>query len=619
MAALLEKAMQQYQRGDLKIALATVRRLLEKERRNLNGHLLAGTIHEQQGNLFEAARFFASAVPLSADRKREIGLRAAVHFISAGAPEKALACLLELYPAMPDDIDVNHGICSLLREAGRNQEALPFAAKLASLGGDFGNLLNAAIVLSATGHFTRARPLLERALALQPGERLALPGLFWVAANLCDFDLSSRLQRELEEGYTREGASMDIRENAFRAILWSGDEAYHLKTAQRTAEVLLPPVSPKPEPQPVNGRRIRIGYVTCDVHEHATLSLFNGVLEAHDRDRFEVFLFCHTEEGARHGAMRQRALAAVEHYVDILALTDDQAADEIRRHGIDILVDLKGFTQGARLGIFTRRPAAIQVSYLGFPGSVAGAGIDYAIADSIVAPPSSDPHFAEKIVRLPRCYQANDSARLRPQRPVSRTAFGLPQDGIVFAAFHQAPKIRAGMFDVWMDVLKAVADSVLWLAPQEEIAGENLKRAAAARGVQPERLIIAPKVPMAEHLARLAAADLALDCAPCNGHTTTSDALWAGVPVVTIRGTSFAGRVSESLLSSVGLAELVTEDTDAFVRLTNALAQDGDRLSLLRQKLIAARDTAPLFDTAGLTRDLEAAFAAMVAEGQASR
>lgn len=613
MAALLDKAMQQYNRGDLKIALATLRRLLEKERRNLNGHLLAGTIHEQQGNLLEAARFFADAVALSPDRKREIGLRAALHFVNGGAPGKALSTLLSLHPLMPEDPDVNHSICSLLREAGHYQEALPFAARLAETGTSFGNLLNAALVFSGTGYNSRALPLLTRALALQPGERLALSELFWVAANLCDFDLADRLEKQLLDAYAADGGQLDIRESAFRSILWSGDEAYHQKSAHRTAETLFPPVQQKRPVSPVDGRRIRIGYVSCDIHEHATLSLFTGVLEAHDRERFEVFLFCHTEEKARHGAMRARALAAVEHYVDILALDDAAAAAEIERRGIDILIDLKGFTQGGRLGIFTRRPAPVQVSYLGFPGSVAGVGIDYAVADAIVVPPGSDRFYEEKVIRLPRCYQANDNSRVRPVRPASRAAHGLPEEGIVFAAFHQAPKIRSVAFNAWMEILARVEGSVLWLAPQEEIVAANLKRAAEARGISPDRLVVAPRMGIEDHLQRLAAADIALDCTPCNGHTTTSDALWAGVPVVTVRGTSFAGRVSESLLFSVGLEALVTEDMDAFVRLTDALAQDGDRLSALRRKLVAARDTAPLFDTEGLTRDLEAAFAAMLA------
>ena len=290
MAALLEKAMQQYQRGDLKIALATVRRLLEKERRNVNGYLLAGTIHEQQGNLLEAARFFADAVPLSPDRKRDIGLRAALHYVNGGAPGKALSCLLGLHPLMPDDPDVNHGICSLLREAGNYEDALPFAARLAERVTSLSNLLNAALVLVGTDHHVRALPLLRRALEMQPGERLALSELFWAAANLCDLDLADRLQKELEAAYAREGAAMDIRENAFRSILWSGDEAYHRKTALRTAEMLFPPVLARKPLSPVTGRRIRIGYVSGDFHDHATLSLFNGVLEAHDRARLEA---CH--------------------------------------------------------------------------------------------------------------------------------------------------------------------------------------------------------------------------------------------------------------------------------------------------------------------------------------
>lgn len=615
MAALLDKAFDQYNRGDHKIALATLRRLLQQERRNLNAHLLAGTIHENQGNREEAARFFASAIPLAAnqpgERKREIGLRAASHYLAAGQSGPALSALIALDAQLPGDADVLHGICSILREAGHYDAALPYAAKLAEFAVNFGNLLNAGIVLSGTGHHTRALPLLERAVAMQPGERLAVSELLWCAANLCDFDLTDRLQAELVAAYAAEGAKADIRENAFRAILWSDDEAYQQQVARRTAAVLFPPVAEVPRRHAIEGRRIRIGYVSADFCEHATMALFAGVLDAHDRDRFEIFAFCHTPAARRHGALRERFTGAVEHVVDILDLDDEAAAQAIRNAGIDILVDMKGFTEGGRLGIFTRRPAPVQVSYLGFPGSVSGIGIDYALTDGIVTPESSASFYEEQLLRLPHCYQANDQQRVRVTRPASRTALGLPEEGIVFACFHQAPKIRSASFAAWMEILKRVEASVLWIGAMEPVAESNLRSAAERAGISPERLIFAPKLPISAHLERLAAADIALDTTPCNGHTTTSDALWCGVPVVSVKGRTFAGRVSESLLTAVGLPELVASDLPSFVRLTDELARDGNRLSALRQHLIAARDSAPLFDTVALTRAIEAQFAAI--------
>lgn len=612
MAALLEKAFDQFNRGDLKIALATIRRLLEKDRRNLDAHLLAGTIHEQQGNLAEAARFFADAVPLSGQRKREIGLRAASHYLTAGRRGDAASALMALHPFMPDDADVNHGLCSIFREAGLYDAALPYAAKLAETGQGFQNFLNAGIVLSGLGLNAQAFGPLLKAYEERPDDRLALSELFWCAANLCDLPLCERLQAKLEAAYRREGDKADIRENAFRALCWSDDPAYHRRTAELTAELLLPkPVALRPV-EKVEGRKIRLGYVSADFADHATMALIAGVLEAHDRAAFEVFAFCHTPEVMRQGPMRRRFLESGVKVVDILALDDDRAGDAIRKAGIDILIDLKGFTQGARIGIFAARPAPVQVTWLGFPGTVAGIAMDYAITDALVTPPGCERFFEEKLIRMPHCYQPNDRLRPRFSRPAFRARFGLPEDGIVFAAFHQAQKIRGAAFGCWMQILADNPGSVLWLLDHEPLARDNLRAAAARAGIDPDRLIFAPKKPLPEHLERLAAADIALDTGPYNGHTTTSDALWCGVPVVTFKGKSFAGRVSESLLTSVGLEELVADDLTAFVRLTNALAQDGNRLSILRQKLHAARDTAPLFDTEGFTRALEERLAALV-------
>ena len=609
MSGLLEKAKRQFHRGDLKIAQATLGRAIREDRSNPEAHILLATIHEQQGDLEEAARIFAAVIPLTANLKREVAFRAAQHYLSVGRSDGALGALVALHGAMPDDRDVNHSICALLREAGRYPEAIPFALKLSTIGTDFDNWLNAGIVLSGMDMNDIAYPLLQKAQTAKPDERLAVSELFWCAANLCDFPVSDAMQATLEAAYASEGDKADTRENVFRALTWSGNEAYHAKTAWRTAEVMFPPVNPvRPPLGQVEGRRIRIGYVSCDFFDHATMALFAGVLEAHDRERFEVFGFCHTAAGNRHGAMRERFLAGVEHYVDILGLDDAAAAASISAAGIDILVDLKGFTQGNRLGIFCRRPAPIQVTYLGFPGSVAGVGIDYALTDAIVTPEGSAPHYAETLLRLPFAYQCNDNSRAPVSRTGARAEHGLPVDAVVFSAFHQAPKIRSDVFAAWISILKDVPGSVLWLADQKPEVRDNLRKAAHAAGIEPDRLVFAEKRPLDAHLARLAEADIALDTAPYNGHTTTSDALWAGVPVLTWKGTSFAGRVSESLLAAVGLPELVANDINGFGRLAVELAQDGPRQARLRQHLIDARATASLFDTAGTTRAIEAHF-----------
>lgn len=612
MAALLEKAFDQFNRGDFKIALATIRRLLEKDRRNLDAHLLAGTIHEQQGNLAEAARFFADAVPLTPDRKRDIGLRAAAHYLSAGRRGDAASALMALHPFMPNDRDVNHGLCSIFREAGLYSAALPYAETLAAEGNGYQNWLNAGIVLSGLERHADAFAALKKAHEEQPEDRLALSELFWCAANLGDLSLCDRLQAALEAAYAREGERADIRENAFRALCWSDDPAYLRRTAELTAQLLLPPPQPPRAVEKVTGRKIRLGYVSADFADHATMALLAGVLEAHDHEAFEVFAFCHTPEPMRKGPMRERFLKSGVTLVDILTLDDAQAAASIRKAGIDILIDLKGFTQSSRLGLFAARPAPVQVTWLGFPGTVAGVAMDHAITDWVVTPPGSERFFAEKLIRMPHCYQPNDRQRPRFSRPAFRARFGLPEAGLVFAAFHQVQKIRSGPFAAWMAILKDNPGSVLWLLDHPPVVRENLERAAAAHGIEADRLVYAPKKPLPEHLERLAAADIALDTGPYNGHTTTSDALWCGVPVVTFRGKTFAGRVSESLLSSVGLSDLVADDLIAFVRLTNALAQDGNRLSILRQKLVEARDTAPLFDTERFTRALEERLAALV-------
>jgi protein O-GlcNAc transferase len=605
--ALYQQARKEFEEGAYDQALSTISALLQPEVQHADAYILAATIQERKGNSLEAARLFENVIDLTPSLKREVAFRACQYYMDSDQNEHALGALLKLHRHLPDDVDVNHSICSLYREAGRYPDAAPYAEKLAVIGRDFDNWLNAGMVLLGTGQLEKAFPVLKSAYQARPTERLALTELFWCAMSLCEFDLSNQLQAELEQAYVSDGATLDIRENVFRSLHWSGDEAYHVLGAIKTAETRMSKVAPRRPYLPTSGQRIRIGYVSCDFYDHATMLLLAGVLEGHNRDRFEVFGICHTPAHQRKGPMRQRFMNAVEHYIDILDLDDDAADATLRGLKLDLLVDLKGFTFGNRLNLFCRRPAPVQVSYLGFPGSVIGVGVDYAIADRFVVPPSSEQFYAEKIIRLPNSYQANDSKRIQVLRDGPRSQHGLPEEGVVFCSFNQTVKLRHHVFQCWMEILKAVDGSVLWLLDMRPMVQENLRAEAAKMGVDPSRIIFAPKKSMSEHIKRLCFADIALDTSPCNGHTTTADALWAGVPVVSFKGTSFASRVSESLLNAVGLPELVANDISEFGRLAIDLAQDGVRQFRLRQFLIEARTIAPLFDTTSFARDFEAA------------
>jgi protein O-GlcNAc transferase len=356
--------------------------------------------------------------------------------------------------------------------------------------------------------------------------------------------------------------------------------------------------------------RIRVGYLSADFHQHATSQLMAGVFEHHDRSRFQVTgISVGPNDNSK---MRQRIEAAFERFVEARPQADDQIADLVRGLEVDILVDLKGFTQDARTGVLAMRPAPIQVNYLGFPGTIGADFIDYIVADRTVIPEHQHDCYAEKVVWLPDSYQANDHRRTIADTVPVRADHGLPDTAFVFCCFNDTYKITPSVFSAWMRILQTVEDGVLWLYEDNPTAAGNLRREAAKRGVAPQRLAFARRLPTAEHLARHRCADLFLDTLPYGAHTTASDALWAGLPVLTCLGETFAGRVAASLLHAVGLPELITTTQDAYEQLAITLATDPARLAALRAKLAGNRLTAPLFDTAQFTGHLEAAFAAMM-------
>jgi len=356
-------------------------------------------------------------------------------------------------------------------------------------------------------------------------------------------------------------------------------------------------------------KRIRIGYFSADFHNHATAHLMAELFERHDRERFEIFAFSFGVPNQ--DAMRARLVKGFDHFFDVADQGDRDIAALAHRHEIDIAVDLKGYTQDSRPGIFALRPAPIQVNYLGFPGTLAAPYMDYILADAVILPESHFPYYSEKVVHLPHSYQVNDTKRRIADTQPTRRELGLPEDGFVFCCFNNNFKITPDVFILWTSLLAQVEHSVLWLLEDHSAVRDNLRREARQRGINAERLVFAPRLPTEEHLARLRSGDLFLDTFYYNAHTTASDALWAGLPIVTCLGEAFAGRVAASILTAVGLPELITHSHEDYAALALRLATRPEELATIKRKLAENRLTTPLFNTVQFTRDIEAAYTAM--------
>ncbi|MDE2401578.1 MAG: hypothetical protein KGL90_07920 [Burkholderiales bacterium] len=438
-------------------------------------------------------------------------------------------------------------------------------------------------------------------LGLGPGDLAAQSLVTFMEHELCrwqhaksDLQALHRLVANLPED-ARAWAAV------FAQVTLTDDPADQLRVARSCARYMARAVEPfEPvAPRPV-GQRLRLGFVSADFHQHATAVLMAEVFEKLDRQRFEVTLYSHGPDDG--SPMRSRLEHSTEHFVDVAKVSDHEVAQRVRQDGIEVLVDLKGHTRDARLGIFAYRPAPVQVSFLGFPGTTGADYIDYFIGDAIVSPLDQAAHYSEKLALLPHCYQPNDRQRPKPQ-PCTRAQAGLPDDALVLCGFNQPFKLSPEVFDVWCRLLHQLPGSVLWLLQWNEQAPVQLRAEAAARGVDPSRLYFAPKVDIAQHMSRFALADIFIDTWPCNAHTTASDALWAGVPVVTVMGASFASRVAASLLHAVGLPQLATDSVADYEAKVLELALDADQRQTLRHHLVQARDVSPLFDSEGYTRD----------------
>ena len=518
--------------------------------------------------------------------------------------EESLSCFDRATQIWPDLADAYFFSALSNERLGRLEEAVAGYDKSLALEPDgFAAMVNRATVLLKLKRFGDAASAFTKIESLAPGNGQSLNGLAFAAAHACD--------------WTRWDETRDALASALRAgkteiqpagLFPYSDDPALMRMAANNLVADLPKIEkPLWRGKPFSGKKIKLGYCSADFHNHATSQLMVEVWEKHDRDRFEVIAFDYGPDDG--SAMRARVKKSFDHFRELEGGSAAAIAGLIADEGIDIAVDLKGLTDKAMTAIFAHRSAPVQVNYLGYPGTMGADFMDYILADPIVLPLDQQPFYAETILHLPDCYQPNDRARVAST--MSRAEAGLPTQGFVFCCFNNNWKITPPVFDIWMRLLKAVPGSVLWLIEDNREAVANLRREAAARGVEQSRLIFAPRVDPAAHLARQRLADLFLDTLPYNAHTTGSDALWMGVPVLTCMGTGFAARVAASLNRAIGMPEMITDTLEDYEGLALALAQGPARLAALKQKLEANRLTTPLFDSTRFTRNLEVAYETM--------
>ncbi len=628
------------QQGQFALGVDYARQALTVDPQRARTHLLLGMALGRLGRTSEALASFERALDCAPDLADAHANRGDV-LTTLGRQAEAIASYDRALALSPGEVETWCNRGAALHDLRRFDEALVSYDRAIELKSDFAQLhFNRGNALALLGRHAEAIAAYERALAIEPGYLDALQARGAVLLTLkrfdeaiadyermraldphhpralselancylmtCDWLHAGQIAGALERSLT-DGSAIA---SPFILLGLPMSNAALAQCTARFAALEIPKREPLPRICPVADHgRIRVAYLSADLRDHATAHLAAGLFERHDRSRFEVIgISFGADDGS---AMRSRLAGAFDRFYDVASTGDREVAQLLQGLGVDIAVDLKGHTEGARPGILAYRPAPIQVAYLGYPGPLGLDFIDYIIADRIVLPFEQQPFYRERIVHLPDSYQVNDRARPIAACAPSRREEGLPDDAPVFCCFNHNWKITARMFDIWMRLLRAIDGSVLWLFRSNDVACANLRREARLRGVNPDRLVFAPFRAPAEHLARIACADLFLDTLPCNAHTTASDALWAGVPVLTCTGDTFAGRVAASLLHAAGLPQLVTGSLADYEMLALRLATDHALLASMRHQLAQARLSCALFDTARFARHIEATYTTM--------
>jgi predicted O-linked N-acetylglucosamine transferase (SPINDLY family) len=599
-------------RGDVEVAVAMARRVIALNPNHDEAQHNLGSLLAAQGRLEEALPALERAAA-----RNPFGPTTIINFASAlrelGRHEEAVATIDRLLQRNPDHAEALRQKALVLLALARVPSAVTLLKRSAEIEPKALTFSDLAGAYWLKGELTHALAAAREALKLDPGNDMVSARILHQRDQACDWRELGALRRQVQR--QRANALMTGRhlyEAPFSLIGYDDDPGAALRVAALPARAAerragAPLVLTRP---PRREGPITVGYLSRDFRDHAVAQLMVRCLERHDRQAVRVHAYAYGSEDK--SAMRERIRQAADSFIDVSALDHRRAAEQIVADEVDILVDLTGHTSWTRLEIPALRPAPIQAAWLGYPGTMGSRYHDYALVDRTVAPPAEARYFSEHLVWLPDSYQPNDDARAIAAEPASRSAVGLPDDAFVFCSFNQGFKIEPVMFRLWMEILTALPQARLWLWQPNDIIEENLRREAAARGVDPTRLHFGARLPKEQHLRRLQLADLALDTRIYNGHTTTSDALWAGLPVIALEGRHFASRVSASLLRAIGLPELVTGSLAGYRDLALSLARDPGKLASLRAKLSIYRSTMPLFDSQRFARGLEGAYGAMM-------
>lgn len=626
-----------HQQGDINAARVLYERALKWHPSHFDALHMLATIAYQAGQLDKAEALFLKALKIDPD-----AVYALNNFGNLLQDLKKYKTALAHYDRAlsldPNYVDAHNNRGDLLQQMGRWTEALESYERAIALSPNYaaahynrGNALgmmgrfeeavasydlalgfvpdyaqahmNRGNALNELGRHADAVDSFDCAIEYAPDIPYLLGTRLHVNMQMCDWrHYRERLDAVLDAVKSNQPASLP-----FPLLALTSDPALQLRAAQTWITATYPAAKQAHRfSKRANKTRLRIGYFSADFRQHPVAQLIAGLFEAHDRSRFEIYAFSSGPD--TRDEMRLRLESGFEHFIDVREESDAQLIARARELELDIAVDLSGLTTGCRPAVFAARVAPVQINYLGYPGTMGATYMDYILADETLIPPESERFYTEKVIYLPHSYQPNDRKRAVASHPLTRKELGLPQEAFVFCCFNNNYKITPETFDRWMAILRAVPDSVLWLLQASEHTANNLRREAHNRGVSPDRLFFAPKLPVDHHLARQKCADLFIDSLPYNAHTTTSDALWVGLPVLTCLGEGFASRVAASLLRAVHLPELVTENAEAFVARAIELARDRVQLEAIRQKLETNRLTAPLFDIERLARAIECAF-----------
>jgi predicted O-linked N-acetylglucosamine transferase (SPINDLY family) len=593
--------------GKFAEALTSCDRAIALNSNNSNAHYNRANVLSNLGRFDEALRNYDHAVMLDPANVKVHNNRGNV-LKDLKRFEEALRSYDQAIALKPGYAEAHNNRGNALKELRRFEAALASYDKAIALKPDFERAhYNRGIVLNELQRHEEALADYVRAIALRSDLEFLFGNFIHTKMMICDWiDLEAQVDQLVRRLKRAEKVTTPF-------SLLSITNTPELQ--RRAAELFTQAKYPSNSILPTIAKRrrqnkIRVGYFSADFRMHAVSILATELFEGHDRAQFEVVAFSfgvNTQD-----ELRQRLEVAFDRFIDVRDLSDQDVALLARELEIDIAVDLGGLTTDSRTGIFSMRAAPVQVSFLGYPGTMGTDYIDYLTADSTLVPTLQQKHYTEKIVYLPNSYMPNDCKRIISDRKFDRSEFGLPQTGFVFCSFNNSYKLNPDVFDRWARILKRVEESVLWLSESNATAVVNLRKEAANRGINPDRLVFAKRLPLAaDHLARNRLADLFLDTLPYNAHTTANDALWAGLPVLTLIGETFAGRAAASLLTAIGMQELITSTPQEYEALAIELASNPTKLAELKSKLMKHRLTKPLFDTQLFTRHIEAAYTAM--------